>query len=262
MTADRGAAGGELGLFAMWRNTRMVVLTAISASLFAALLIPFKLLPLIPGVTELRPANAVPVLCSFLFGPAAAWGAAIGNIIGDFLGGFGPGALFGAAGNFIYGLLPYYLWRAFSAADPTPSTPVQWVGFVAVVAIASAACALIIGWGLNALGFVPFAALANIIFVNNFAIAVVLTPLLLHALYGRVRATGLCYDDLSGGAARRRRWTSLGALIVTVAAVGGMIAGNMVALGYVTVSDAPAAAQVTIAVAPFVVALFIGAALL
>ena len=71
---------------AMWRNTRLVVLAAMSASLYAALLIPFKVLPLIPGVTELRPANAVPVVCSFLFGPAGAWGAAIGNLIGDFFG--------------------------------------------------------------------------------------------------------------------------------------------------------------------------------
>jgi energy-coupling factor transport system substrate-specific component len=43
-------------LIAMWANTRMVVLTAMSASLYAAILIPFKVLPLIPGVTEfLRP---------------------------------------------------------------------------------------------------------------------------------------------------------------------------------------------------------------
>src|SRR5580704_14117373 len=65
----------------MWRNTRMVVLCAISAALYAAVLVPFKVVPLIPGVTELRPANAIPVVCSFLFGPAAAWGSAIGNMI-------------------------------------------------------------------------------------------------------------------------------------------------------------------------------------
>src|SRR5499426_4214323 len=100
----------------MWRNTRMVVLTAMSASLYAAILIPFKVMPIIPGVTELRPANAVPVVCSFLFGPAGAWGAAIGNLIGDFFGGIGPGDFFGFAGNFLYGFLPYAVWRAFSTA--------------------------------------------------------------------------------------------------------------------------------------------------
>ena len=63
----------------MWRSTRMVVLTAVSAALYASILIPFKVVPLVPGVTELRPASAVPVVISFLFGPAGAWGAAFGN---------------------------------------------------------------------------------------------------------------------------------------------------------------------------------------
>jgi hypothetical protein len=82
-------------LFTMWRSTRMVVLTAVCAALYASILIPFKVVPLIPGVTELRPASAVPVVCSFLFGPAGAWGAAFGNAIGELFGGLGPGDLFG-----------------------------------------------------------------------------------------------------------------------------------------------------------------------
>ncbi len=262
MGANAGGDGrSATGLFSMWRNTRMVVLTAISASLFAALLIPFKLLPLIPGVTELRPANAIPVLCSFLFGPAGAWGAAIGNLIGDFFGGFGPGAIFGALGNFLYGLLPYRLWRAFSVGDPTPASPGQWLGLAAVIAVSSAACALVVGWGLNALGFVPFAALANIIFLNNFVVSLVLAPLLLHALYRRVRATGLCYDDLCNETPRRFR--KLGAAVTTIATFGGLLVGNLVAFGYVSMGvDAAAASQVTVAVAPFIVALVVGVFLL
>jgi energy-coupling factor transport system substrate-specific component len=38
----------------MWRNTRMVVLCVLSAALYAAVLIPFKVVPLIPGVPEVR----------------------------------------------------------------------------------------------------------------------------------------------------------------------------------------------------------------
>src|SRR5215475_15948276 len=110
----------------MWDNTRLVVFAAICASLYAAILIPFKVLPLIPGVTELRPANAVPVVCSLLFGPAGAWGAAIGNLIGEFFGGIGPGDLFGFAGNFLYGFLPYKAWRALGGGDPLPRTPAAW----------------------------------------------------------------------------------------------------------------------------------------
>jgi energy-coupling factor transport system substrate-specific component len=266
VTSDAESTGrgrSATGLLSMWRNTRMVVLTAICASLFAALLIPFKLLPLIPGVTELRPANAIPILCSFLFGPAAAWGAAIGNVIGDFFGGFGPGALFGAAGNFLYGLLPYRLWRAFSDRDPTPATPLQWLAFAAVLAIASAACALVVGWGLNALGFVPFAALANIIFFNNFAVSLVLAPLLLHAVYGRVRASGLAYDELRAEKPRRRSTRWFGAGVVAFATSGGMLVGNLVALGYWSVPGGGIiAAQVTTAVTPFIVLLILGALLL
>src|SRR5881628_2583859 len=38
----------------MWDNTRMVVFTAICASLYAAILIPFNALLIIPGVSQLR----------------------------------------------------------------------------------------------------------------------------------------------------------------------------------------------------------------
>src|SRR5690348_7601206 len=114
----------------MWGNTRMVVLTAMSASLYAAILIPFKVLPIIPGVTELRPANAVPVVCSFLFGPAGAWGAALGNVIGDFFGGIGPGDLFGFVGNFLYGFIPYRAWEILCDGDPVPRDARSWILFV------------------------------------------------------------------------------------------------------------------------------------
>ena len=140
----------------MWDNTRLVVFTAICASLYAAILIPFKVIPIIPGVTELRPANAVPVICSFLFGPAAAWGAAIGNVIGDFFGGIGPGDLFGFFGNFLYGTVPYKTWQLVSRDQPVPKTPLVWVKFTfTVVAGERSVCALY--WlGTESLGVRPF----------------------------------------------------------------------------------------------------------
>jgi energy-coupling factor transport system substrate-specific component len=253
---------------AMWRNTRLVVLAAVSASLYAALLIPFKVLPLIPGVTELRPANAVPVVCSFLFGPAAAWGAALGNLIGDFFGGIGPGDFFGFAGNFLYGYLPYRAWRVLSADDPLPRSPGQWVAFVGVVALSAAACALVVGWGLNMLGFVPFAVLANIIFFNNFVMAVVLSPLLLSALYPRVKRAALRYEDLATEPPRRGppRWLGLAAVVVGT--VGGLIVGNLLSTGQIEIAalatnpPGTRAAQVGVGVAPFVALLLIGVLLL
>lgn len=253
---------------AMWRNTRLVVLTAMSASLYAALLIPFKVLPLIPGVTELRPGNAIPVVCSLLFGPAGAWGAALGNLIGDFFGGIGPGDLFGFVGNFLYGLIPYHAWRALTDGDPVPRTPAQWLGFVGVVALAAGACALVIGWGLNLLGFVPFALLGNVIFVNNFGMAVVLAPLLLRAIYPRVRAAGLRVDDLAPPPARSRLTRRLGLALVVVGVVGGFVVGNAISAGRWEIAalatDPPGtrAAQVGVGVGPFIALLLLGLVLL
>ena len=253
----------------MWSNTRMVVLTAMSASLYAAILIPFKVLPIIPGVTEFRPANAVPVVCSFLFGPAGAWGAAIGNVIGDFFGGLGPGDLFGFVGNFLYGLLPYKAWEALTDGDPVPHTPATWVAFVGVVLLASAVCALTIGWGINLLGFVPFRVLANVILVNNFLVAVVLTPFLLAVIYPRVRRGQLLYRDImrrTPRASRTRR--RIGLLIVTVATATGIVAGNLLSRGdwslpfLAQASQSTGAANVGLGLLPVMAMLLVGVALL
>jgi energy-coupling factor transport system substrate-specific component len=259
-------------LIEMWGNTRMVVLTAMSASLYAAILIPFKVLPIIPGVTEFRPANAVPVVCSFLFGPAGAWGAAIGNVIGDFFGGIGPGDLFGFAGNFLYGLIPYKAWAALTDSDPVPQTPLAWVAFVGVVLVASAACAVTIGWGINLLGFVPFSVLGNIILINNFLVAAVLTPLLLAVLYPRVKRGRLLYRDIiAPPASGRRRWQRrLGLALVVAATAGGMILGNGLSTGHLSVpflarADAALtthAADVGLGLLPVMAVLLIGVALM
>jgi len=256
----------------MWGNTRMVVLTAISASLYAAILIPFKVLPIIPGVTEFRPANAIPVVCSFLFGPAGAWGAAIGNIIGDFFGGLGPGDLFGFVGNLLYGLVPYKAWEALSDSDPVPQTAGGWVRFVAVVLLASAACALFIGWGINLLGFVPFRVLGNVIMFNNSVTSVVLAPLLLAVIYPRVKRAQLRYRDiLFERRVKPRAVRRIGLLIVVVATGGGMVLGNLLSNGsvhppFVSAANAATAgtgaAAVGVGLSPAIALLFVGVALL
>ncbi len=226
---------GARELFDMWGNTRMVVLTAMSASLYAAILIPFKVLPIIPGVTEFRPANAVPVVCSFLFGPAGAWGAAIGNVIGDFFGGIGPGDLFGFAGNLLYGLIPYKAWEAITDDDPVPRTVGAWLAFGGTVLLASAVCAMTVGWGINLLGFVPFSVLGNIILVNNFLVAVVLTPILLAVIYPRVKRGQLLYREILPRTPRPRWQRRIGLTIVVAATIGGMLCGNLLSTGRMTV---------------------------
>jgi energy-coupling factor transport system substrate-specific component len=217
-------------LFRMWGNTRMVVLTAISAALYAAILIPFKVVPVIPGITEFRPANAVPVVCSFLFGPAAAWGSAFGNLIGDFFGGLGPGDVFGFFANLLYGLVPYLVWEAVTDAAPVPAGPLRSLALLAVIALAATLCATVVGWGLHLLGFHVFTVLGTIVLVNNLVVAWLLGPLLLALLYPRLRRARLLYRDLLGPRAPVPAWrATLGVTLVVGGTIGAFAAGELIA---------------------------------
>ncbi len=134
-------------LITMWKNTRMIVLTSVTAAVYAAVLIPFKVaIPLVPGFTEVRPASVIPIICSLMFGPAAAWGSAIGNIIGDILGGTaGPGMFPGIIGNFLYGYIPYRMWKAFGKGEPIAKAHRSTVRSVIIALAAGAIIALITG---------------------------------------------------------------------------------------------------------------------
>ena len=134
-------------LITMWKNTRMIVLTSVTAAVYAAVLIPFKVaIPLVPGFTEVRPASVIPIICSLMFGPAAAWGSAIGNIIGDILGGTaGPGMFPGIIGNFLYGYIPYRMWKAFGKGEPIAKAHRSTVRSVIIALAAGVIIALITG---------------------------------------------------------------------------------------------------------------------
>ena len=255
-------------LFRMWGNTRMVVLTAISAALYAAILIPFKIVPLVPGITEFRPANAVPVVCSFLFGPAAAWGAAFGNLIGDFFGGLGPGDVFGFLANLLYGLVPYLVWEAVTDAEPVPRTVGVSLGLLAVIALAATLCATVVGWGLHALRFQVFTVLATLVLVNNLVVAVILAPFLLALLHPRIRHARLLYRDLLGPRAPRPAWrTALGVALVVAGTLSAFAAGQLIAGGawrppWAPFHTASGAAEVGLGLAPLLAVAVLGLALL
>jgi energy-coupling factor transport system substrate-specific component len=218
----------------MWRNTRMVVLCAISAALYAAILVPFKVVPLIPGVTELRPANAIPIVCSFLFGPAGAWGSAIGNMIGDFFGGVGPGDIFGFLANLVYGYIPYKLWTLIAdGQSPVARTPSIYLKYAGACLAAAVLCADIVGWGDNLLALRPFSLLGNVIILNNMLSALILSPLILAGVYPRVRAGRMLYQDVMPELEPRPRSAGwFGLILLLIGEGGAWIVGNLVSTGY------------------------------
>ena len=216
-------------LLTMWRDTRMIMLVAITAAIYAAVLIPFNVFTIIPGITSVRPANVFPVIFGIMFGPAAAWGSAIGNLIGDIFGGtFGPGSAFGFVGNFFYGFVGYKLWGNLgplsSGREPDfrSSAGMQLVEFWAVSIVAATGCAAIIAWGVDLLGLVPFAVLGTTITVNNFLAAAVLGPILLYLTYPRIKEMGLLYpdvmhpDDIASAEPSRRQLAAYGLAAVSI----------------------------------------------
>lgn len=228
----------------MWRSTRMVVLTSICAALYAAILIPFKVVPLIPGITEFRPANAIPIVCSFLFGPAGAWGAAFGNLMGDFFGGLGPGDFFGFWANLAYGLVPYLVWEAVSDAPPVGGGVLRWTALGGVIALASLLCATIVAWGLQWLGFHPFTLMAPLVFFNNLVTAIVLAPLLLGVLYPRIARAQLLYRDILGPRQRRPLVSrALGLALVVGGTLAAFAIGELASSGQWTPPWTPAVQQ-------------------
>ncbi len=223
---------------AMWKETKMVVLVALSAGLYAALLIPFKGFVLIPGITEIRPASALPIVLGLLFGPAGAWGSAIGNLIGDFFGTLGIGSLFGFIGNFMFAYVPYKLWRNLGLVpkdekEPSLKSGRKVVSYVIVAILGSAGCALPIAWGLELLGMVPFAALGSIITINNSVPSIVLGIPILLILYPRIKKWDLLWTDIMDEAdiPIPGKLSTIGGTVMTLSIIVGLVGGFLAAVG-------------------------------
>lgn len=243
-------------IVAQWKYTRMVVLTGLTAALYAALLIPFKGIPIIPGLTEIRPAMAVPVALGLMFGPAGAWGAAFGNLIADFFGTLSAASLFGFLGNFCYGLVGYKIWGKMGPlsahGEPELRSGRQYLEFALIALLSSAVCATFVGWGVDLLGLFPFAVLAGIVLVNNLIAPLILGPFLLWALYPRVKRWDLLWTEIMPEVDRPRgSLPRIGTALMWVGAMGGLLQGMFFSSGPV----------VWPAVTPFLILFWVGAAL-
>ena len=250
-------------IFTMWRHTQMVVLVALSAAIYAAVLIPFKGFPLVPGYIELRPANAFPIVFGLLFGPAGAWGAAIGNLIGDFFGTLSLGSVGGFVGNFFLALLPYKMWSVFFRRDENMEENVdsgkKFGVYILLVILASAVCAVIISWWVDLLGLAPFVVFFALIFANNAIMGGVLGPILLLALYPRVKRWGLLWTEIvEPEDASSSRLQRTGAILVWVGAIGAVVVGLLLGL----TEQAPGGLGIGLGLIPFLLLILVGSFML
>ena len=149
--------------------------------IFIAVAAPFKtLLSLVPGMTEVRPANTIPVVFGLLWGPAGAWGIAIANVITDILAGSSFKVWFpGLIINFFYAWLPYKFWYSFDIKKKGVEAPrlrsvKDILKFILVVFLSSLVTTMLLSLLFEILGFQDFGASGLLLFFNNFDFAVVL----------------------------------------------------------------------------------------
>ncbi len=188
-------------IITMWKYNTMVALTFLSAGIYMLFLLPFKSIPIIPGFTEIRPATIFPVIFGLLFGPAGAWGAALGNLAGDCFGTLSTGSIFGFIGNFFFAYIPYKLWGRLKlgySRDGTPTINSSWklVEFGIVSVIASISCAVVIAWGIDILKLVPFVQLVEIITLNNIVANLLFGPILLPIAYRLAKKLGILWSEV------------------------------------------------------------------
>lgn len=216
-------------VFTMWRHTKMIVLVALCAAMYAALLIPFQSIPIIPGHVSLRVANILPVAFGLLFGPAGAFGAAIGNLIGDFFGTLSPGAIGGFVANFMVAFLSYKLWSALSPMKDIAIRLNNWrqmARYEINVLLQTFSVTLILTfWVALLLGLVPAEFFFLAVVIGNTVPAAIVTPFIIRILHPRLKKWGLLWTDImepeevSSG----RRFRKVGLALVTIGAVGGLI---------------------------------------
>jgi energy-coupling factor transport system substrate-specific component len=256
----------------MWKYTKMVVLVAVTAAFYAALVIPLKITTIIPGITEFRPGAVIPVVFGLLFGPAGAWGAAFGNLIGDFFGTFGPGSIPGFFGNFFYGFLGYKVWAHMGLASSREDLLIDsWkkgFNFILVGILSSVACGGIIAWGLEVMKLLPFAVIGPIITLNNTLACVVLGVPLMRLLYGRLNRWDLVWyaimdeNDISKGTSPKA-----GTALIWLGIIGGFIIGVAISAGIggadlFTFGTGATTPSVAMVVTPFIMTMIIGCLLI
>ncbi|PKM76279.1 MAG: hypothetical protein CVU90_13145 [Firmicutes bacterium HGW-Firmicutes-15] len=168
-------------IFSPFKSKQKLWQIVICALIFIGMAVPFKVMVLIEGFTEVRPVNAVPVVAGLLLGPAGAWGCAIGNLIADLFGTFSQGSILGFVGNFIAAWLPYKLWHISGNREkPNVKSNKNIVKYIVISAVAAIATAILIACGLDMLFGMWMPRIFWIILLNDFGFPIIFgLPLLI-----------------------------------------------------------------------------------
>jgi energy-coupling factor transport system substrate-specific component len=124
----------------VWTERKGLIFIALSALMYALVLIPFNQVHWDIAGISIRPAAALPVVFGILWGPAAAWGLGIGNLSGDLYGSWSPMSIFGVIVNFLYPYLSYLLWHRLMKDHEVRAGAYSLGCFWLVTAVITLAC--------------------------------------------------------------------------------------------------------------------------
>ena len=169
-------------IFVVFKNRKCLLRMLISGVLFLLLAAPFRaLLNLIPGVTEVRPANMLPVVFGLAWGPAGAWGTAIANACSDIFVSHSPLKVWlpGFFINFFFSYLPYKLWyssrkQGAGVRPPSLESVHHILKYIYVCLMDSLVVTTFLGLLFEVLGFQAYSDSVGLLFFNNFDFAIVL----------------------------------------------------------------------------------------
>ena len=154
-------------------------------------------------------------LFRFFFGPAAAWGAALGNVIRDIATNkLNAASIPGFFGNLLVGYIPYKLLSAISSEKPDLKTLKKFGLFAGAAVLACTVCGVIIGWGLDWLGWAPFMPTTLLIVLSDAFWAVLAGSAVLALTYGYFSRRKLLYTDILNIASPKIRWSKTRSIAV------------------------------------------------
>ena len=147
---------------------------------FLVLGIPFKVMVLVEGLTEVRPVNAIPPIAGLICGPIGALACGLGNLIADLFGTFDLSSILGFVGNFVAAYLPYRLWHIYSDEQPNLHKNINILKYTLICLSAALAVSWFLGFGLYYFFGVWIEQVYSYVFFNNFGFSVGLgMPLLI-----------------------------------------------------------------------------------
>ncbi len=153
----------------------------LSGVLFLAFAVPSRMIfSLVPGTTEMHPANMITVVLGILWGPVGAWGIAAANSILAIVASHSPLKVWlpGFIINFFYAYLPYKMWYSIDykgrgIIKPRLRGGYEIIKFIWICLIDSLLTTVLLALLFEYLGFQPYISYAALLFFNNFDFAVV-----------------------------------------------------------------------------------------